>query len=85
MWDSHTHKLLRTFEGHDCDVEDCAWAPDGRVVVSCSWDGTLKTYDISNGVNIHTFRGHEFDVSHCLFSPDGRTICSAAGDGYLKL
>ncbi len=84
MWDSHTHELLRTFESHRHAVEGCAWAPDGRVVVSCSAD-ILKTYDVSNGMNIHTFRGHQFGVSHCLFSPDGRTICTAADDGYLKL
>jgi WD40 repeat protein len=85
MWDCHTHKLLRTFEGHHNFVENCAWAPDGRVVVSCSLDHTLKTYDVSNGVNMHTFRGHQSRVSICLFSPDGRTICSSAEDGYLKL
>jgi WD40 repeat protein len=45
-------------------VRACSWSPDGTKVVSCSWDKTLRVWDVSRGECIHTLTGHDGWVSY---------------------
>ena len=47
--------LLRTFEGHSSFVNGCAFSPDGQLIVSASWDRTLKVWDALTGQTLATF------------------------------
>jgi len=46
LWDAATGELLRSLEGHLNGVERLAFAPDGRLLVSGSYDGTLRVWGI---------------------------------------
>jgi WD40 repeat protein len=72
-------------KGHDGVINGCAFSPDGRRVVSASFDTTLKIWDPVTGAEQATLTGHEGVVIGCDVSPDGRLIASASGDGTLKL
>src|SRR5262249_6693521 len=37
--------LIRTLEGHSRFVSGCAFSPDGQLIVSASWDSSLKVWD----------------------------------------
>ena len=37
--------LIRTYMGHNSFVSDCAYSPDGKRIVSASWDKTLNIWD----------------------------------------
>src|SRR2546421_1337759 len=41
--------LLRSLQGHTAGVFGCAVSPDGRLIVSASWDWTLKVWDAQTG------------------------------------
>jgi WD40 repeat protein len=41
----------------------CSWSPDGTKVVSCSWDKTVRVWDVSRGECINTLTGHVGPVS----------------------
>lgn len=71
--------------GHNSGVCTVALSPDRQMVLSGSWDNTLKLWDMATGREIRTFRGHSSWISAAAFSPDGHAILSGSGDGTLKL
>ena len=36
-----------------------AFSPDDKMVVSCGVDGTLRSWEVATGKEIHCFRGHQ--------------------------
>ncbi len=63
LWDSDTGELLRMLIGHAGSIPDyglnengeaLSWAPDGRHVVSCSADQTIRIWDAQTGQLIRT-------------------------------
>jgi hypothetical protein len=45
IWDTETGADLRTLRGHERPVFCVSVSPDGRRIVSGSWDDTVKTWD----------------------------------------
>ncbi len=69
-----TSALIRTLTGHTGYVKACAFSPDGKRIVSASWDHTIKLWDAETGEELNTLKGHTWPVSACAFSPDGKRI-----------
>jgi len=72
--------LVRTLPGHEGLVSGCAFSPDGKLIVSSSWDNTLKVWQSETGREIRTLHGHKDQVTSCDVSPDGRLIASSSYD-----
>jgi hypothetical protein len=66
--------------GHTQSVTSAAYSPDGRRIVSASYDNTMKVWDAENGTELRSLSGHNVDVWSVAFSPDGRRIVSTGGD-----
>src|SRR4029453_1268107 len=47
--DSDTGESVRSFQGHDGDVTDVAFSPDGSRLASTGKDGTLNVWEPSTG------------------------------------
>ncbi len=77
--------LSRTLFGHSGAVTACAFSPDGRYIVSASWDQTLKLWDVETWQEHRTLRGPSDGVTACAYSPDGLHILSVSADGNLKV
>jgi WD40 repeat protein/serine/threonine protein kinase/tetratricopeptide (TPR) repeat protein len=86
IWDAHTGRNIRTFEGHTADLECVAFSPDGRRLASCGWDQKIKVWDIDGGKEVFTIdRQAELVLYHVRFSPDGRFLASTGCDGSVHL
>lgn len=44
LWDLATGKLIRTYSGHDSWVSAVAFMPDGKHLISASWDRTIRIW-----------------------------------------
>jgi WD40 repeat protein len=46
IWDSSTHQTIVQLVGHADHVRSVAFFPDGKQIMSASWDGTIRVWDI---------------------------------------
>jgi WD40 repeat protein len=79
-WNYLCHRDLLTLTGHKDVVFSAAFSPDGKRVVTGSWDETAKIWDAETGREIRSLPGHKHKVSHVAYSPDGKCILTVSGD-----
>ncbi len=72
-------KLARAWF-HDGPVNDAAFSPDGRRVVTASADSTARVWDTAMGQSVTQLLGHAGPVTRASFSPDGRRVVTASLD-----
>src|SRR5579871_2354588 len=75
-------------KGHTESVYAVAFTPDGRHVVTGSFDHTLKVWEAATGKEVKTFggtAGHQNLVLGVAVSPDGTLIASGSSDNTAKI
>lgn len=77
----------RAFSGHGDWVLGFNFSPDGSRMVTASWDGTIRTWDVASGRQLQSFSSlggrpedYQKRVYYAEFSPDGSTVLTG-GDG----
>jgi len=64
--------------GHNADIRDAAYSPDGRFVATMGTDTSLFLWDAESGTPIREFVQPSLLVAFA-FSPDGKFILTAGG------
>jgi WD40 repeat protein len=77
-------------DGHTDSVHCAAFSPDGKKVVTTSFDYTARIWDAETGKELKRldsiFMGGRWSpVWHAAYSPDGRRIVTASGDGTVQI
>ncbi|VDP09501.1 unnamed protein product [Soboliphyme baturini] len=49
IWSVQTGRLLEVLSGHEAPVSDVCFCPTESAIASCSWDKTLRIWDIAEG------------------------------------
>ncbi|KAG2343328.1 WD40 repeat-like protein [Suillus weaverae] len=79
----------QTMRGHTDRVNGVLHLPDGRRIITCSGDGSLRLWDLDSGAQIgEDWRDDEekkAGVFKMALSPNGKTVVSAGYDEQVKL
>ena len=81
-------KPYQTLRGHTAIVRGVAHLPDGRRIITCSDDGSLRLWDRENGAQIgDDWRedGDKAGVWSIALSPNGKTVASGSMNGTVRL
>ena len=65
-------------------VSDAQFSPDGRKIVTASYDSTAKIWDAVTGKFL-ILKGHKGALNSAQFSPDGKKIVTASDDNTAKI
>ena len=88
VWNIQTGQLLDIFTGHTGPICDLQFLSGVGVLVSGSWDGTVRTWDIYKGTNTNNMTTesyqHTSDVICIAVSPNKKQICSSTMNGLLS-
>lgn len=81
-------EIVATFKGHTEPVYSVGFTPDGKYLVTGSFDNTIKLWDLATGKETKTYggpNGHQKMVMCVAVSPDGQLLASGSIDNTLKV
>lgn len=82
VWDVSGGSCIRALEGHTNTVSSVAITPDGKTIVSASYDGTIRVWDLiaGNAARVFTSPMGSFGAPSIVYcagvTPDGEKIVS---------
>jgi WD40 repeat protein len=85
VWDARTGNELFSLEGHQGGVTSVAVSPDGKRLVSGSWDETVKIRDLATRRVILSLEEHAGTVYGVVFSPDRQRLAGACLDQTVRV
>ena len=99
LWDILSGKCLRTLKGHHAPVMSVVFVPLSKqrlnkieykinekyLLASCSFDGTIKLWDISSGGCLKTLYGHTKEIYCISYNFQSNLLASGSVDKTIKL
>src|SRR5262249_42998200 len=76
IWDMATGQEVGTYRGHERDVRELVYSPDGKRALALGSDRVLRSWDATRGPDYHPLKCR--GAWHAVFSADGRRIAAAA-------
>ena len=77
---------IASLTGHTDRVHAVAFSRDGRTLLSGSYDGTARLWDVATHRQIGApLNGHDGEVYSVAFSPQGNVVATGADDGMVRL
>jgi len=71
--------------GHKSIVVSAVYSPDGKYILTASWDNTAKVWQAADGKLLFELKGHTSTVTSAVFSPDGKHIATSSKDNTAKI
>ena len=79
-WQRQTHLEIKTLRGHTALITSVAFSPDGKRILTGSWDRTAKVWDATSGKELRTLKGHGDKLNAVAFSLNGQRIVTGSED-----
>ncbi|MGI9455354.1 MAG: hypothetical protein ACR2NU_02265 [Aeoliella sp.] len=94
LYEARTGKLIDSFTGHDDEIRDVAFHPNGTMMASCDKAGVIRTWQLGELTETSesselenwpaSFHGHAKGIWSLDFSPDGKRLVSVGKDGNVR-
>ncbi|MEN8249168.1 MAG: caspase family protein [Bacteroidota bacterium] len=75
-----TGREVKEFIGHTHTTADFEVLPNGRQMISCGWDHTLRLWDMTSGMQVRKFIGHTDNVHTVAINGAGTRVASGGND-----
>src|SRR5262245_44862482 len=85
--DDNPANVVAVLKGHTETVYAIAFTPDGKYVVTGSFDKSLKLWEVPSGKEVRTYAGptgHQNLVLGVAVSADGKSLASGGQDNSAK-
>ncbi|KAK5089805.1 U3 snoRNP protein [Exophiala xenobiotica] len=83
LWSVQTGALLDQLSGHEGPISTLAFTPDGRMLVSGSWDRTIRTWNVFDRSQSSESLQLTSDLLCVAVRPDSAQIAASTLDGQL--
>jgi WD40 repeat protein len=87
FWDGESESVRTLATGPTGAIMSVVFSPDGRTMLTCSRDGSLKAWDMASDQERVKIESH--DIYSAIFpvviSPDGRQVASGSIEGVVRL
>ena len=74
--------MIRSFKGHTDMVKSIVFSPDGKKLLSASYDRSIRLWDYETAEQIHPFKPQPF-MSHFVFLRRRNRGLSAAAEKFI--
>jgi WD40 repeat protein len=74
IWDAVTGKEVYVLRGHTNRIVSASFSPDGRRIVTASWDRTARIWDVGTGRELAVLRAGPYSLEAAFFNADGRRV-----------
>jgi WD40 repeat protein len=72
-------------QGHADCIYGVAWRPDGKQLVTASYDKTLKLWDPVTGKTVADLKDHADAVYACAYHSNGKYLATCSGDRSVRV
>jgi WD40 repeat protein len=86
VWVPGQDEPALVINAHESGVTSAVFSPDGRLILSASYDGTTKVWDAESGQELRALDNNpDFDVYNARFSDDGSMIVTSNEDKVARI
>ena len=71
--------------GHTSSISSAVYSPDGKYIVTASWDNTAKIWQAPEGRLLRELKGHTASLTSAFFSPNGKYIVTTSKDSTARI
>lgn len=84
FWSVPDGELIRSIDWHT-DVYSIDYSPDGTMLASANFDGTIKLWSVTDGQQLKSLTTNSLKALSVCFSPDGKILASGGEDSSIRL
>jgi WD40 repeat protein len=78
-------KEWTTLIGHTANVPNLVFSADGKMLASCSWDATIRLWEVASSKELATFKDRTDKIWSVAITSDGTTLASGSNDGTITI
>ncbi len=86
VWSAESGEPIAVLTGHEHTVDSVRFEPDGARLISASWDGTIRRWDLASGEQIQSYDIADAPRVYMIeLLPDGEHFISGSHDGIIRM